>query len=73
MKVRVIEDNCIGCGYCEGICDQVFNVEDISHVIVDSVPQELEDNVMEAIEDVQLVQLKKLKNKNHLSISDFFV
>ena len=24
MKVRVNEDNCIACGYCVGVCDEVF-------------------------------------------------
>ncbi len=51
MKVKVNEENCIGCGYCEGICDEVFSLEDgVSHVIVDEVPVEYEDNVRDALE-----------------------
>lgn len=51
MKVKVDENQCIGCGYCEGICDEVFNIEDgVSHVIVDKVSDDLLDTVTEAIE-----------------------
>lgn len=50
MKVKVIDDNCIGCGACAAICDQVFEVDEISKVKVDVVPEELKDSVNEAIE-----------------------
>ena len=51
MKVKVNEDACIGCGYCEGVCDSVFSLEDgFSHVIVDEVPDDVKDDVIDAIE-----------------------
>jgi len=52
MKVRVIEEACIGCGTCEAICDSVFKLNDegISVVIVDEVPEEFEEDVREAAE-----------------------
>lgn len=47
MKARVISDNCIGCGQCEAITDgKVFELQDdgIAHAIVDSIPEELEED-----------------------------
>lgn len=37
MKVKVNQDNCIGCGACEAICSEVFALNDdgISTVITD--------------------------------------
>ncbi len=32
MKVKVIEDRCISCGYCASTCPEVFEIEDISSV-----------------------------------------
>lgn len=50
MKVKVIDDNCISCGACRDICDDVFEIDEISKVKVDVVPEELEALVEEAIE-----------------------
>ena len=51
MKIK-INDNCIGCGYCEGVCDEVFEVIDgVSTVKVDNIPDACQDNVMDAIEN----------------------
>lgn len=61
MKVRVNEDECIGCGYCEGVCDEVFNLEDgVSHVKVDTVNDELIDSVNEAIEGCPTSAIKEI-------------
>lgn len=51
MKVRIIEDNCIGCGECERTCNSVFELNDeaISEVKVDTVSEELTNKVKEAI------------------------
>lgn len=52
MKVKVKEENCIGCGYCEGVCDEVFRLNDdgVSQVILSPVPEELEDKVKELLD-----------------------
>lgn len=38
MKVKVNQDNCIGCGACEAICSEVFALNDdgLSTVIADN-------------------------------------
>ena len=50
MKAFVDESSCIGCGKCEGICPEVFqlNNDGISEVIVDEVDNSLLDTVKEA-------------------------
>lgn len=52
MKARIIEEACIGCGTCEAICDSVFKLNDegISSVIVEVIPEELEEDAREAAE-----------------------
>ena len=51
MKVKVNEDACIGCGACAAICDEVFEMNDegLSEVVVDTVQEENEESVKEAI------------------------
>lgn len=52
MKVVVNKDNCIGCGACEALCPEVFQLDDdgLSTVIKDEITSELEDTVHEAVE-----------------------
>lgn len=52
MKVVVNKDNCIGCGACEAICPEVFQLNDegISTVVCDEVNKDLEDDVRDAVE-----------------------
>ncbi len=46
MKLKVNKEKCIGCGQCVGICDNVFDFDDdnLAKVIVDSVPEDLEED-----------------------------
>ena len=50
MKARVDTETCIGCGLCEATCPEVFklNSEDVSEVIVEVVPFEVEAKCREA-------------------------
>lgn len=52
MKVKVNKDACISCGACIAICEDVFemNEEGISTVKKEEVPNDLEDQVKDAIE-----------------------
>jgi len=34
-KPKIDIDKCVACGNCEEICPEVFQVEDVSHVITD--------------------------------------
>lgn len=50
MRASILRDDCIGCGLCETICPEVFEMddEDIAIVIADPVPAEHEDSAQEA-------------------------
>lgn len=41
MQVKV-NDECIGCGLCESVCPQVFQMEGARSVVVDSSDEYLE-------------------------------
>ena len=49
-----VNDECIGCGLCEGTAGAVFEVGDegVAEVIIDDeVPEELEDDVQDAADN----------------------
>jgi ferredoxin len=52
MKVAVDETICVGTANCEDTCPEVFELVDgISHVKVDTVPKELEEQVKKAVDE----------------------
>ena len=51
MKVR-IEDICTACGLCCDTCPEVFEMGDeFAEVIIDEVPEDLEDTVQQAVDE----------------------
>ena len=52
MKLIVNKDKCIGCGQCVSICDSVYEFDDdnLAKVIVDTVPENLEEEANTAKE-----------------------
>ena len=49
MKAIVDEETCTGCGLCEQICPEVFElVDDVAKVKIDPVPAGQEDSCREA-------------------------
>ena len=52
MKVVVNRDNCIGCGACEAICPEVFQIDDegLSTVVCDDNAKMDENAVKDAAE-----------------------
>ena len=52
MKATVNED-CIGCGMCEGTCPEVFAIGDegVAKTIVEEVPEDAEDSAQEAADN----------------------
>ena len=52
MRVLVDQEACIACGDCISLCPEVFDWDDngYSHVIVETVPPELEACAKEALE-----------------------
>ena len=51
MNVEVSED-CIGCGVCEGLCPDVFEIGDdgVAHALSEEVPADAEADVQSAVE-----------------------
>jgi len=47
MKVKVIDDRCIGCGQCEAVCSDVFKIGDegYAEVVTDDYKEELIDDI----------------------------
>ena len=47
MNVKVIEDKCIGCGQCEAVCPDVFQIGDegFAEVITNEFKDELIDDI----------------------------
>ena len=52
MKLKVDKDLCIGCGACQAVCPDVFEIEDdgLATTIVDEVPKEIEEDAIDAKE-----------------------
>ncbi|MCI6647256.1 MAG: ferredoxin [Oscillospiraceae bacterium] len=48
-----VNDNCIGCGLCAGLCPDVFEMtsEGVSHVIGKADTPELEKRARQALEE----------------------
>lgn len=61
MKVKVIKEQCIGCGACAAICDDVFeiNEEGLSTVKTEEVPKEHEDAVSDAVDSCPTSAIEK--------------
>lgn len=50
MKARIDQQGCIGCGLCESMCPEVFEMRDdgVAHVKIDPVPPESEQDCRSA-------------------------
>jgi ferredoxin len=54
MKAHIDRDGCISCGLCASTCPEVFHINDddgLAEVIVDEVPEEVEDSAVECQEN----------------------
>ncbi len=49
-KVKIIEEQCIFCGQCEAIIPEVFKITDKAEILLEEIPEGLEERVQEAID-----------------------
>ena len=61
MKVIVDKDLCIGCGACQAICPDVFEINDdgLSEAIESEVADKNKEEVVEAIESCPTEAIKE--------------
>lgn len=52
MKLKVLSDMCIGCGACQAICPDCFEVNDdgVAEVIVEEVSEDVKEDAIDALE-----------------------
>lgn len=52
MKVKVNKDVCIGCGACQAIASDVFEIGDegLAEVICEEVKEDIQEDVQDAID-----------------------
>lgn len=70
-----VNETCIGCGACTGVCPEVFDLNDdgLAENIIGEVPAELEAAAQEAAEACQLVQLLTNSIEKDLAFEIFFL
>lgn len=61
MKVIVDKDLCIGCGACQAICPDVFEINDdgLSEVVESVIQDKNKEEVVEAIESCPTEAIKE--------------
>lgn len=52
MELKVNQDVCIGCGACQAVCPEVFQINDegLATTIVDEINNKVKDDAMDAKE-----------------------
>ncbi len=63
MKLKVNKDLCIGCGACQALVPEVFEIEDdgLAGVIVDEVSEELVEDAVDAKEGCPTDAIEEVK------------
>lgn len=66
MKLKV-NDNCIGCGACQAICPEVFEINDDGYAttIVDEVNEEFVDDAIDAKEGCPVNAIDEVSDSNN--------
>ena len=61
IKKVWIEDGCIACGNCEGVCPEVFELEETSQVIAGADFEAHETKIRQAAEEcpVQVIKFEE--------------
>ncbi|MCI8460111.1 MAG: ferredoxin [Bacilli bacterium] len=65
MKVKVNQEACIGCGACQAIADEVFEINDegLSEVKVETVDDDKKEQTLEAIDSCPTSAIEEVKEE----------
>lgn len=65
MKLKVMDDLCIGCGACQAICPECFELNDdgLATVKVDEIPKENEEDATDAKEGCPVSAIANVEEK----------
>lgn len=63
MKVNVDKDKCFGCGACQAMVPEVFDIDDdgLAYVIVKDVPKDKEGDVKDAVNNCPAEAISEVK------------
>ena len=64
MKVEVDQDLCIGCGTCELMCSQCFQLEDGKAQVMRDDCKEVDCEIQEVIDSCPVEAIKIVKEDN---------
>ena len=67
MKLKVEKDICIGCGACQAICPDVFEIDDdgLAVSIVEEVNEEIMEDAIDAKEGCPVDAIKEVSDKEN--------
>ena len=62
MKLNVDKDICIGCGACQAICPEVFEIDDdgLAKTIVNEIAEEVMEDAVDAKEGCPVDAIKEV-------------
>lgn len=65
-KVKVLKDVCIGCGACQAICSEVYEIGDdgLAEVILEEIPENLEEDAIDALENCPTSAIVEVEEQN---------
>ena len=63
MKLKVNKDLCIGCGACQALVEEVFQIEEdgLAGVVVEEVPETLVEDAVDAKEGCPTDAIEEVK------------
>ena len=67
MKFKVDKDSCIGCGACQAICEEVFEITDDGYATVKDVEvkdEDVKENAISAMEGCPTSAIIKVKDED---------
>lgn len=65
MKAKVNKDLCIGCGACQAIVPEVFEIGDdgLAQAISEEINEDLKDDVLDAVDGCPTSAIEKIEEK----------